>query len=358
MSTATYNPSLRHDDEYNHVLSYVLIVLCAGAGVFDTVKADGPSFDVSFNGSIQHMRHALALHEDRKALTPEYIFPEEFYGTALQDHKRSFAQAWFIGHHADIGGSAKKAGLALYPLQWMLLEAKQCGLSIALDGMSRNPLDINDPLSVVFPKPDKKRKGMETWSCTAANGLTVTMQDLRGVHSQAWYNQDYSVKLNTKFGSIRQKRNRETFFADNGVLRGYCDWAPQGTIIHPSVYLLLDEYNNVALDTKELKMQRHIEDYREKMMGSKYGVVNTGFWLDEDDDESPSPGAIRVLVCGNTGVGKSTLINKVSSATYTSSLIHIDEYDRILRQLLIILCAGADFWSRCNSKLKPESRYS
>lgn len=48
------------------------------------------------------------------------------------------------------------------------------------------------------------------------------------------------------------------------------------------------------------------------MLGPQESGVNTGFWLDaEEDEEDPSnPGAIRVLVCGNTGVGKSTLINK------------------------------------------------
>ena len=46
------------------------------------------------------------------------------------------------------------------------------------------------------------------------------------------------------------------------------------------------------------------------MLGSKDGMVNPGFWLDEEEDDLADPGAIRVLVCGNTGVGKSTLINK------------------------------------------------
>ena len=85
----------------------------------------------------------------------------------------------------------------------------------------------------------------------------------------------------------------------------------QGTIIHPSVYLLLDEHVNVSLETKEIKLQRYIEDWREKMLGPQDSGANTGFWLDADDEEDASnPGAIRVLVCGNTGVGKSTLINK------------------------------------------------
>lgn len=39
------------------------------------------------------------------------------------------------------------------------------------------------------------------------------------------------------------------------------------------------------------------------MLGSQDSGLNTGFWLDaeDEDDESANPGAIRVLVCGNTG---------------------------------------------------------
>lgn len=281
-------------------------------GVFDTVKADGPSFDVAFNGSIKHMRHALALHEDRKALTPEYVFPEEFYGSSLKEDERTCIQAWFIGSHNDMGGSAKKAGLGLYPLQWMVLEAEKCGLHLDPTGSSSDAVSIHHPLSVVFPKSDSKHKGMDSWSCTTANGITVTMRDIRSVHEIVRHNEDYSVKLDTRFGSIRQKKAREAFLSENVYLRGYCDWAPQGTIIHPSVYLVLDEHIGISLETKELELQRQIEDYREKMLGSKDGIVNTGFWLDGEDDmdDSVSAGAIRVLVCGNTGVGKSTLINK------------------------------------------------
>ena len=283
----------------------------AFVGAFDTVRAISDNlFDTSFNSSIRNMRHALALHEDRKALVPEYLFPDEFYKVALRDYKRSFVQAYFIGNHPDMGGAAKKAGLGLYPLQWMLLEAKECGLCMNLHGANSTASgDVHDPLSVVFPKLKKKAKDGGLWSCKTANGITVSTQDIRDVHNMVRLDESYAVKLTSKFGSMRQKKAREPF-APNGVLHGYCDWAPQGTIIHPSVYLLLDEHVNVALETKEVKLQRHLEDWRERMLGSKEGMVNPGFWSDDDEDDTTNPGAIRVLVCGNTGVGKSTLINK------------------------------------------------
>ena len=57
----------------------------------------------------------------------------------------------------------------------------------------------------------------------------------------------------------------------------------------------------------------------------------------------------KVIAMEEEKRGRGVLVNaccpgyvKVSSATYNPSLRHNDEHDRILRQVLIILCAGAD----------------
>lgn len=47
------------------------------------------------------------------------------------------------------------------------------------------------------------------------------------------------------------------------------------------------------------------------MLGTEHHVLNQGFWSDGDILEFDGLKAIRILVCGNTGVGKSTLINQV-----------------------------------------------
>ncbi|KAK5168339.1 uncharacterized protein LTR77_006908 [Saxophila tyrrhenica] len=291
-------------------------------GAFDTIKAgsDNSPWDVSFNASIQHMRHAVALHEDRKALAPEYAFPDDFYRTALKDKGRSFVQAHFIGTHNDMGGTLKKAGLALYPLQWMLFEARQCGLFLTrFDGGMGEATGLHDPLAAVFPKAGKAGHDDAIWVHTSANGVVTTMEDLRDMHDFPQnQDEDYGVKLGTRFGSIRQKKARESFDG-NGTLRGFCDWAPQGTIVHPSVYLLVDENISVAMENKEVKVQRYLENWRERMLGvDKSGMVNE-YWQEDVLDDSPNPGAIRVLVCGNTGVGKSTLINKTFGVSVTTS---------------------------------------
>lgn len=175
-------------------------------GVLDTTKAghSDPVFDTPFNNSTQHMRHALALHEDKKA--PELVTPDSRYGTYLADAKRSPVEAWFTGTHDDIGGSAKRCGLAMYPLQWMLLEARKCGLAIAVENVWPT-----DPLSLLFPKSGKK-----AWSCTTANGVRTSMYDFRSIHDI----ESYSIKLGSSGTSLTTSKPRQPF-AENGVCTAF-----------------------------------------------------------------------------------------------------------------------------------------
>ncbi|KAI5366444.1 Putative GTP binding domain, P-loop containing nucleoside triphosphate hydrolase [Septoria linicola] len=290
-------------------------------GAFDTVKAvNDDSFDISFHDSIHNFRHAVAIHENRKALSPETLFPETFYKTDLSKEGRSFVQALFIGTHEDMGGSSPtKAGLSLYSLQWMVLEAINCGMHFEhLDAAPTKDHKLPVPLSVVFPQALVNGKPPARMTFTTANGIHAIMQDLRTIHNAPNLQSEYGIKLGSRPASLRLKKER-TLFDSNGYLCGYCDHAPQGTIIHPSVYLLLDEHINIALDTKEAQLQRLLEDWRERMLGTENGHVNFGFWSDSNADDDVDPGAIRVLVCGNTGVGKSTLINKTFGVEVTQS---------------------------------------
>lgn len=84
--------------------------------------------------------------------------------------------------------------------------------------------------------------------------------------------------------------------------------AAQGTTLHPSVYLIFDEYSNVFLDSKALSFRSDIEMLRSTVL------TKDVFWGERETVDIEEPGAIRILVCGNTGVGKSTLINEVFGA--------------------------------------------
>lgn len=89
--------------------------------------------------------------------------------------------------------------------------------------------------------------------------------------------------------------------------------APQGTIIHPSVYQCLESFIIQTLPLSKMPDEKRIEKWRPKMLGTRHHVANQGSWNDEDADplENNDLKTIRILVCGNTGVGKSTLINRV-----------------------------------------------
>lgn len=87
--------------------------------------------------------------------------------------------------------------------------------------------------------------------------------------------------------------------------------APQGTIIHPSVYFCLDEVVSCASIFSKMPARARIESWRAKMLGTEHRILNQGFWNDEESLENPHLKAVRILVCGNTGVGKSTIINRV-----------------------------------------------
>jgi ribosome biogenesis GTPase A len=80
---------------------------------------------------------------------------------------------------------------------------------------------------------------------------------------------------------------------------------PLGTIVHPSVFLLLDHYSQgLQLTNSSVMLSSDIQ--------SKMGVENINFWKKDPNDISDRPASVvRILVCGNAGVGKSSLINCV-----------------------------------------------
>ncbi|KAK1759979.1 hypothetical protein QBC47DRAFT_458153, partial [Echria macrotheca] len=299
-------------------------------GVFDTVKAvrDDYLYDISFKYSIGHMRHAVGLNENRKHFQPETIYPN------LSDRasglvKRSIVQAWFIGAHMDMGGSNKEDGLALYPLQWMLIEAQKLGLCLEFAGNYGGRTGLTNPLRIVGLESRNDEDEEKAWSCTVKNGIVVTMHDMRSVHDpDGEHGTRYTIRTHQRKATGWPKRLHQPFGLE-GDLIGYCEYAPQGTIIHPSVYLLRDEYSNGSLNLPMFGFttgEHPVSRLRETMLGTTpvgrgltgYVMPNMGFW-NQNPSSLKDPGAIRVLVCGNCGVGKSTLINTVFGAEVTTT---------------------------------------
>ena len=192
-------------------------------GVFDTVKhlEDRKIHDLSFNNTTQHFRQALALNEDRRHMEPEYEFPNFDEAWTTLSH-RSFVQAWFVGAHIDMGGSEKKDGLALYPLQWILGESKSKGLVLEFQPVPGAPID--NPLRVVLLQNESDGKDRNVWKCTTENGVNITMQDLREVNKPEAYGSRYDTKINSRKGALWPRKAREVF-VNGGVLQGYCKWS-------------------------------------------------------------------------------------------------------------------------------------
>ena len=182
---------------------------------------DDALHDISFNRSTRHFRHALALNEDRSLMRPKYEFPD-LKKTKVTLPGRSFIQAWFVGAHIDMGGSAERDGLALYPLQWILDESQSKGLVLEFEQLEPPWSEIDDPLRVVFPQSEADGKGRDLWTCKMKNGVCVRMQDLRKVHRLQKYRGRYSVKVNSRDQYHWIKKPRKSF--SNKELRGYCGW--------------------------------------------------------------------------------------------------------------------------------------
>ncbi|MEP3846554.1 MAG: DUF2235 domain-containing protein [Paracoccaceae bacterium] len=106
-------------------------------GVFDTVGALGIPPDLNFtrrvfgrkkyqfhdtalSEKVQTARHALAIDERRLSFTPTLW-------TKFGDDC-DVEQVWFPGVHADVGGGYAETGLGDITLDWMIEEAKKCGL--------------------------------------------------------------------------------------------------------------------------------------------------------------------------------------------------------------------------------------
>ncbi len=106
-------------------------------GVWDTVGAMGipisflglfeekdEFYDTKIGNNVETARHALAIDEHRA----------DFHPTIWQKREQvDIKQVWFAGSHADIGGGydpdSNGSLASSYPLQWMLKEAAQSGLS-------------------------------------------------------------------------------------------------------------------------------------------------------------------------------------------------------------------------------------
>ena len=260
----------------------------------------------------------------------------------LNKGSRTMIQAWFLGTHSDLGGAQEKDGLSLYLLQWMIFESAACCLVMEFETPRGSLSLIDNPLDIIFPQSVYDGKVLGNWACQTKNKVNIEMHDLRKVHDNPRYESRYKIKVNQHNSGWLRKRPRTPFA--NGRLLGYCEFgalevldkalcyakccvAAQGTLIHPSVYLIFEVYPHVAVSSGDLSYRKSIEELRDCSIPPTQAV----FWNEDapilqEEDTSP----VRILVCGNTGVGKSTLINEV----FGEVMVHKSSPSFMIRALI------------------------
>ncbi|KAK6360140.1 hypothetical protein TWF730_006293 [Orbilia blumenaviensis] len=287
-------------------------------GVIDTVKAfnDGGLYDISQTPNIAHVRHALAILEDRNAFSPEkYSDLEKSSGAnlpnqgALSDWQKRDTQtcieAWFLGTHGDVGGSAIQDGWSLWPLQFLLSEAEASGLCLKFQPL-RGAIQIQNPLDYAMPSQMDVTDDTETiqmpQSVPYKNGYSIRMWDLADVFNIPGFKLSESIAKSFLPTGERPITglNDGSGNTNNGVV----------TVIHPSVHYHDDCTPLGILYINYLAVRSRIR------ADSKNITISWGelFWnrsfRQKVDLTLRNP---RVLVCGVQGSAKSTLINVVSN---------------------------------------------
>ncbi|WP_346897713.1 DUF2235 domain-containing protein [uncultured Roseibium sp.] len=118
------------------------------------------------NTSVEHVRHALAIHERRTMFQPQLWsagidfrpIPFTEKGAVPQDVK----EVWFSGVHGDIGGGyrEKDSGLAKVTLEWMIEETKPFGLLYKTKTV--NDIVLGKKKNSTYVGPDAKARRNES----------------------------------------------------------------------------------------------------------------------------------------------------------------------------------------------------
>lgn len=84
---------------------------------------------------------------------------------------------------------------------------------------------------------------------------------------------------------------------------------PYGTIIHPSAYFLLNTYPDSGLREDINKLEKEFDAFSRELEPDDPDLKRQLPWLMER--KSGASQHVRILICGRTGVGKSTLLNRI-----------------------------------------------
>jgi uncharacterized protein (DUF2235 family) len=156
----------------NNVPPHRLDVTVHFVGIWDTVATLGiPPLDqqipveasMTFKDAqgqsqpkkFRHVRHALALDEQRVMFKPRVYIDEDRARDAQQPLKQSIIQRWFPGAHCDVGGTYDdNAVISQAAFTWLLQEACDCGLRLSAQVLQTLSFHLKIPTSATaVPKP-------------------------------------------------------------------------------------------------------------------------------------------------------------------------------------------------------------
>lgn len=180
---------------------------------------------------------------------------------------------------------------------------------------------MSDIQKVIFPWEDFDPFNLGT--VLLSNGIEVNMWDLRLSHQT----EQYRLRINVAkfiFGNVSYEETPRRVFEGDQLLGYRRDgMSPSilylrstnnlvgsiGSFVHPSVYMLQDFYPHLRLGQRLGCFERQLQVHREQC-GFRF-TEGKQPWPRQEDVLPYSLEHARVLVCGQNGIGKSTLINKV-----------------------------------------------
>lgn len=233
-------------------------------------------------------RHALALNEARPLFSPS------LWKSNASSPDSSYLEAWFFGHHRDIGGGRYQQGLALWPLQWILHDAVDCGL--VLD-------NTVEPYSVLFSGASK--------TIDTPHGLSISMSDMVRHHSGTA--KGFGLRLE-KASSPMPLQPRNYF--DSLTNPPYRTFVTPRVFLHPSAYLLFDVSSSFRIQTYEWKY------FRNFMRDRSITLSQAAPWWEQQTVEGilreiSAVEHLNLLVYGRPGIGKSSLISRIFGECFT-----------------------------------------
>ncbi|EPS39969.1 hypothetical protein H072_6310 [Dactylellina haptotyla CBS 200.50] len=280
--------------------------------------ADLKDLSVTIFDNVAHAYQALGLNQN---------FGE--VGRLQQSSESSegaVTEAWFFGNQLDLNGTRPKNGLSLWPLQWLVAEGRGKGLVLNSTSFesSEGWEDMNT-LELFLPQ-----EGHE-YPFWFSNGTSVNIWDITAVFKVENHQPEFQTSW-TRYLGTEMFRSPRQVFEEDGALQDYGIDKRKKTIIHPSVFYHGDQFSR---DSNWSSYRQEIEDFRQIEVDLNRSRF---FWT----SKKVLSYKLRILVCGNEGVGKSSLINSVFNTDEATVTLEQQTKHNIEEEVVVHKVDGED----------------